>query len=213
MDNSKLFAVLFGLFWAIVPISWAHANPSQTITLSTQVSPQYVSGNLIGCQISFEAVRNDPEYSEGRYVYLTGNLSYLYFEGKDMILSLKLGVKGLEENSSFLAPNEVYLMNGHETNKADFLNSNDSGEGFKIFAFSFSEIGIDATISSISKNENFTFSYAMTPGGLNAIVPINLRVEKEDLSDSSRTVISDRNPDEWKNCMSSTLKAAKMRLK
>lgn len=195
--------------------SWAlpiQAKQPQTITLSSKVTPQYVRGEQIGCQLGFEVARNDPEYSGGKLVYLTGNLGFKAFEGKELAFTFKLGATSLEARGTFTPPAEVYLLDGYQSNVSEFVTSMEGETGFRLFVYSAGNATLNAALKSAIQDQKFTFSYAMTPGGLNAIVPVDLRVEELDLENPKNSIISDKNSKEWASCMKEALDAAKARL-
>lgn len=190
----------------------AFAEQPQTITISSRVIPQYVSGDLIGCQLGFEVARNDPEYSNGELVYLTGNIGFKAFEGKELAFTMKLGASNVSSPGVFLPPAEAFLISGYSSNKSDFVSSMPGEEGFQLFVYSAGETTFEAAVNNIIQNNEFSFSYAMKPGGLSAVVPVDLRVEQLNFDSPEHSQVSERSSQDWAACMEATLGAAIERL-
>ncbi len=190
----------------------AQAEQPQTITISSKVAPWYKGGQLIGCQLGFEVARNDPEYSGGDLAYLTGTLAFAAFEGKDLSFNLKLGTSTIQAQGAFTAPSDAYLVDGYRTNAADFLTSFEGEPGFRLFAYSVGTATQEAAMRRIIQDQMFTFAYAMQPGGTNAVVEVDLTVEQLDLNDPSRSSISEKNSNDWNDCLGAAMNAAQERL-
>lgn len=190
----------------------AFAEQPQTITLSSRVVPQYMGGKLEGCQLGFEVVRHDPEYSRSELVYLTGNLGFKAYEGKELSVTFKLGVVTPVAPGTATPPAEVFLVDKLRTNVSDFVARADGEEGFGLFVYSVGEVTKNAALINVIKNKNLTFAYAMRPGGLGALVSVDLRIKKIDLDDPKNNVVNDNISEEWVACVKAVLDEAKTRL-
>jgi hypothetical protein len=199
---------------ALLAVSLFHtpavAAQPETVTLSTKTYPQFIAGELSGCLLTFEVVREDPQFSKGELVYLTGNLGFHVYDGKPGF-KLKLVTRGLGANSNFVAPAEAFLNNGYGTNKADIISNFLGESGSRLFLFSAGDATMGAVFNGVKENK-FTFSYAMVTGGLNAVVPVDLQIEKLDIEAPEKSVVSSKSVDEWVSCLRSTLDAERSRL-
>ena len=182
-------------------------------TLSTSVSPMYQSGEIIGCQLEFQVVRSDPEYSDGRPVHISGNLNFWVFEEKDPAVGLKLGVSEISKIYDKKPPFDAYLMNGYRTNISEQIGKSDGEGGSRIFGYKLGKLTSNVAFDDIIKNKKFTFSYSMIKEGLDAIVAVDLTVEKLDLENVEKSVVGDRTVKDWAECISQTTDAEIARLK
>ncbi|MCL4673278.1 MAG: hypothetical protein KJZ64_10160 [Sphingomonadaceae bacterium] len=213
MNALKLTTNAISVIAALMLAIPANAEQSQTITMSSRVAPQYVEGALVGCRIGFEVIRNDPEYSAGEVVYLTGSLGLNAFEGEQPIFTFKLGTTTLGAHSTFTPPAEVYLVDGYRTNASEFISSVEGDDaGFRLFAYTAGDASMAAALQSIIQDQRFVFTYAMQPGGLGANVPVDLRIEDLNLGEPSQSKFSDKNSKEWTACVEELAVAAEARL-
>ena len=188
------------------------ADQPQTMTISTDLNPVFVNGKLRGCSIEFEVGRNDPEYSKGKLVDIQGSLSLLAFDAQSPYFLLKLAVTEAGQSAP-QAPTDAYLLHGYATNRADFVKrlAGEAGQtpGSAMFFFRSGKSTQKAALDDVILNRTLTFGYAMQSGGLNAVVPVDLRIRQVDFNDADKSQIDDKLVGEWSNCAVSLLDAAK----
>jgi hypothetical protein len=199
LDKLLVKAVATGALVFVPTI--AHAQQPATVTLSSEIKPVFYSGELRGCALNFEVGRQDAEYSGGKVVYITGSLNFYLFENREPQFALKLGVK-LSADANFVPPAEAYLIADHVTNREDFVSSV-AGEtpGFLIFSFGTGQTSLAAALTEVGETGTLTFGYAMRPGGMGAIVPVDLRSRDVDLDQPNRSVIDETAPAAWLDCL------------
>lgn len=186
----------------------ASAAQAQTITISSEFKPIFFDGKLQGCAINFEVARKDPEYSQGHIVYITGSLNFYAFKDKNLSFVLKLGVRGVNGATAFSAPSEAILVTGNGTNRADFLQAV-PGEiaGFRMFMFRAGKSTLSAALESLTEQQTLTFAYSMRPRGMNAIVPVNLRMRQLNFDHPENSQIDDSLIQGWLGCQSDIAEA------
>lgn len=183
------------------PGSPSRADQPQTITISSEAKPVFMAGRLQGCSLNFEAGREDAEFSQGRMTYLTGSLVFNDGAGQIPFFAMKLGVKTDSQASQFSAPAEVILLDGNKTNKDDFLKSVDGEvEGFRMFVFKPGETTMNAAIGNVLESEALTFAYAMKPGGMNAIVSVDLRIKQLNFDAPAESLVDGQTAAKWWQC-------------
>jgi hypothetical protein len=190
------------------------ASANEQATLGVEVAPVITDGKLQGCAINFDAIRQDPEYSQGESVYLSGSLDFWAFSSKPPAFSLKLGVRPLGgSKSAFERPADAYLMNGLASNVAERVSAFD-GEtaGFRIFSFTVGAEGLK-TIENVGRSGQLKFGYAMVPGRIAAPVTVDLRIKRLDLDDPSKSETAPNAPSDWLNCIDTAVKARKAELR
>lgn len=186
----------------------AHAQQPITQTLSTEVEPVIMGGMLRGCALNFEVGRQDPEFNQGEFTYITGSLNFYLMPGQEPTFVLKLGVKS-DAGGGFVAPAEAFLVQDNRTNQADFRQSLDGEvDGLRLFVFKAGDETLDYSMGAIAQSGSFSFSYSMVNNGLNAIVPVDLSVENLDLDNPSQSVLSSEHTSEWVECFGSAIEGA-----
>lgn len=184
------------------------AEQPQAVTISTDENPIFIGGKLQGCDISFEVGRNDPEYSGGGAAYLSGSLSLFAFEGGSTYFVLKLATKGTGA-ADFQAPAQGYLVDGNSTNVADFYESqNGVSAGSKLFLFRPGPVTLRAAWDDVVKNRTLTIGYAMQPGGMTSVVPIDLQVRQLNFDSPGKSRVDDQLVGDWIKCSKMLITAA-----
>lgn len=200
---------------SLIAISWAipaHAEKPLPVTLSTFASPIYQSGEIIGCQLVFQVVRSDPEYSGGRPVQISGSLNFWAFADKDLAVGLKLGVSEISKAYEKKPPSDAYLINGYKTNISDKIGKSYGERGFRVFAYKLGDSTSDVVFNNIIEDSKFTFAYSMVEGGLDAMVPVDLTIEKLDIENMEKSLIGDRTVKDWTECVGQTVDEETKRL-
>ena len=203
------------LIVAFIAASWTvptHAARPTPTTLSTSVAPIFESGELRGCQLEFQVVRSDPEYSGGRLVHISGNLSFWIFEEKSPSVGLRLAVSEVSKIYDKKPPSDAYLIDGYKTNISDLLGKSDGEGGSGLFAYKLGESTSNVVFDNIIADRKFTFNYSMIERGLGANVLVDLTVEKLDLENTGKNVIGDRTVNNWAECVRQAADAEVARL-
>lgn len=211
--SSKPLAVCVLVAAALIP-SPVFAQNAATVTLSSEVKPIMHSGEIDGCALNFAVGRSDPEYNDGKPVYISGSLNLYPRNQAPPVFALKLGVKSAAVgDTEFVAPTEAYLLSGLHSNRADFAGPlNGDLPGFRLFVFEIGDATTAAALESVAKTKTLTFSYAMRTGGMGAIVPVDLRVHQINLAEPSKTQFDDGAPAAWLACIHGALSTQMERL-
>lgn len=172
------------------------------LTTESSVGPVFHGGELQGCQIVFDVAHRDLEYRRGQLVHVAGSVNYNVWSDRAPSLSVKIGVDPLgDDDGSFIAPAEVYIVDGNRTNQADKLTSI-AGEipGFRIFAFRASEQSLESLLE-IAQKGHLQLGYAMNSEGMLSLLDVDVRVKRLDLDAPEKSEIDKAAPQRWVQCI------------
>ncbi|WP_308910694.1 hypothetical protein [Pseudokordiimonas caeni] len=182
---------------------------SDEITISSEVTPTFMGGEFRGCSVNFEAARRDAEYGSGKLAYISGSINVYALPEKVPAVMLKLGIRYEDDPVRYLAPSELYLINGYKTNKSEFVRTMDAEQtGFKLSVYEFGNETIAALIEPVISEAQITVGYTLDDGQLLAKFPIDLRMRNLNFSKAEESTIDEQAPRTWLNCLNELFSVA-----
>lgn len=144
-------------------------------TYSVVFEPVQIGGELQGCTLAYKAVRADNAYLGGKPVVIVGNIGIGQF-GTDLVLMMKVGVKELVGDHSFVRPNFAYLQTeSHSTAKAN-QQTKDGAEGFSLFFYSLYDPPVTSLFTEMMDSKKVTIAFNRIKNGIDVLVPVDLDV-------------------------------------
>lgn len=194
-------------------VSASPAEAYEDTTAASEVGPVFKNGELEGCKVVFNVVHADQEYQKGQLVQLSGSLNYSTLESRVPFFSVKLGVRALDGKSDFVAPAEVYLIEGNRTNKPELITFI-KGElpGYRLAAFKAQGITLD-TMMKIAKDGRATFGYAMQAGGMLSVAEIDGTIKTLNVDAPAKSELDPNAPRRWAKCVSDVTELGIKKLK
>ena len=93
-----------------------------------------------------------------------------------MLLTLKVGVKSLVENSPTVRPNFSYLQTKSKSTAKVKQQAADGDEGFRLFAYSLFDQTALALLDEMLESRKVTVAFNRRKNGMDVLVPIDLDV-------------------------------------
>lgn len=160
---------------AQVSVALAQDDDSIYGTHSVVFQPVQVGGELQGCTLVYKAVQADSAYLGGKSVVIVGNIGVYQF-GAALTLSMKVGVKELVGNHSFVRPYFAYLQTkSHSTAKAK-QQSRGGDEGFSLFVYSLYDSSVMDLLMEMMDTKKVTVVFNRKKNGMDVLVPVDLDV-------------------------------------
>lgn len=155
----------------------AHAQTGESIVGAHAVTfhPVQAGGELIGCSLLYRAVQFDHAYLSGKPVITLGNIG-LNQTGGNMALTLKVGVKPLTGNSSFVSPSFAYLQTKNASTAKVKQVGREIETGFRYVVYSFFEPSIQQIVNDMIESGKVTLAFNRKLNGMDVLVPIDLDV-------------------------------------
>lgn len=192
-------------FIAVFTALSSSVRADEGMTYATSVAPTFLEGQLRGCSIVFDVVRNDPEYSQNEPVQASGSLTVFAFEGAAPSVGLKLGVSPVGGQSAGKAegPSSAYLVHGLASNINDSAGPSRASDlaGYQLFAFRLNDATAEAMSPAIETGK-FKVGYTMRGGSTAAVFTVDVGVA--DTKDG-KPVPSATNLETWRQCVSTLL--------
>lgn len=181
----------------------------ESATRDASFDPVITDGKVVGCGISFDVVRKDPDYFENDTVQAAGSVYVFRFPGKEPGVGLKLGVGPLfAADAPYHRPSAVLLVKDYVTNKDDQISKNDGENGFTLTTFKFGAKTINAVVTAETTG-HVSIGYAMTEGGRLDIFDVDLSVRNIDTNKSPAVVERDYSTvAKWKSCVDDLMRQA-----
>lgn len=182
--------------------SWA----DESATRDTSFDPIISDGRVVGCGISFDVFRRDPDYFNNEQVQAAGSVYVFLFPGKIPGVGLKLGVSPLfPSDAPYQPPKALFLVNDYRTNKDDQLGLNDGEPGYKLAQFKLGQETIKA-VTTAQATGHLAMGYAMSEGGRLDIFDVDLSVRNSDRSKDPPVVEHDDSTlKKWTSCIDELL--------
>lgn len=210
-----ILGVMFCVTLIAGAISPVYAQDDDSIygTHSVVFQPVQISGELQGCTLVYKAVQSDSAYLGGKPVVIVGNIGIRQY-GAKLILTLKIGVKALVGNESFVRPNFAYLQTkSHSTAKAN-QQMRDGDKGFRLYVYSLYDTPVMDLYGEMMDSRKVTVAFNRKKGGMDVLVPVDLDVidaeylggDKVVRKRSEETILS------FAGCSSTLAKQAERRL-
>lgn len=170
-----VYAAVMWCFSAQVSVALAQDDDSIYGTHSVIFQPVQVGGELQGCTLVYKAVQADSAYLGGNPVVIVGNIGVGQL-GAVLALTMKVGVKELLGDHSFVRPNFAYLQTkSHSTAKAK-QQVRDGNEGFSLFVYSLSDSSVMGLLNEMMDTQKITVAFNRIKNGMDVLVPVDLDV-------------------------------------
>jgi hypothetical protein len=155
-------------------------------TVEVSFQPLQTAGVRNGCSLVYRAIGPDHAYRRGSLVSLVGNIAYLVSKEKNnAVFSLKLGTLDVDmdmKSARREAPYFAYLQTSHgNTAKSKtvgiFSEEQGGDQGYRVFVYALDD-NVLQVLGDIAKGTNMSIGFNRSQGGLDVLVPIDLRVAK-----------------------------------
>lgn len=177
MKALKIFvhAVVIGCLSVQLSVALALDNDSIYGTYGVVFQPVQVGGDLQGCSLVYNAVQADFAYLNGEPVVILGNIGFHQY-GAKLMLTLKVGVKGLKDNGAIDRPNFAYLQTKSYSTAKVKQQSHEGDEGYRLFAYSLYDAPVMNLFNEMMDSGKVTVAFNRKKDGLDVVVPVDLDV-------------------------------------
>lgn len=167
-------------------------------------TPQFQSGALIGCQMTFVVVLRDFQYKQGGYVIVNGGVALMQTKGS-LGQTLKVVVEDVNPGSGNLipaAPTSAYLIDGYKTSKDAIVGSFSSDIPGGIFVVFDGSKTFESLLNSITQNK-LLVAFAREADGADVQFKVDVNVEQTD--ENGKRIHSDKPVTRFLDCTSKLL--------
>ena len=180
-------AVAIGCLTTQAHFSMAQDDDSIYGTHSVVFQPGQSSGILHSCTLLYRATQADYAYRNGSPIMIVGSIGVRQFDA-NMILTLKIGVKDIgAPNAPFTRPYFAYLQTSNATTAKSPHQSLDGDEGFRLIAVGLNDASTKLLFEMLEASK-LTIGFNRRKGGLDVLVPIDLKVFDAEYPDSGKVV-------------------------
>jgi hypothetical protein len=153
-------------------------------TMEVEFQPMQSAGIKEGCTLVYRVVGQDHAYRKGNLISLAGNIAYWRNEQRsNIVLGFKIGmIDSLDPNAKPEPPFFAYLQSPHGTTAGSKAHQNDSDmPGFRLFVYRL-DGDILKVYEDILSGAPVTIGFNRRKGGLDVLVPLDLRVAETTVS-------------------------------
>lgn len=187
--------LIVGLMLGCVVLSAKAADDSIYGTHWVKFEPIQVAGNLEGCSLVYLVVQADRAYLGGNPVAVNGSFALrLQPTGNNIAVGFKAGLKDMSRSdASFTRPHFAYLQTTTASTAKAKGESFDGEEGYKVFAYSFTDPVIGTVLKELMASGNATIGYNRKTGGMDVSTPLDLMVVDSEYT-TDQKVLRKRSP-------------------
>ena len=186
--NSLVCVVVVGFLSTQVNFAIAQDDESIYGTYSVVFQTGQSGGELHSCTMVYTAMQADYAYKNGNPIMINGNISLRQFNGKNMILTMKIGVKDFgAPNSQFTRPYFAYLQTPNVTTVKSSTKIGDGDEGYRLIVIDINDTTEKLLIEMLESGK-VTIGFNREKGGLDVIVPIDLKVFDAEYQSSGKVI-------------------------
>jgi hypothetical protein len=157
-------------------------SDSSTGTIFVNHNQIQASGDLVGCELEFLATVKDVVYLNGNLIAVNGSIG-VNNTNNGLIFSLKIGLKDLAADSSFLRPTFAYIQTENYSTAKTKQISYDADNGYRLIAYNATDSTILKVLMEIMDNKKVSVCYNRRTKGRDVIVPIDMTVSSAKISD------------------------------
>lgn len=185
-------------------------------TVQIQFQPVQSAGKLEGCTLVYRVVGQDHAYRKGDLISLGGNIAiWSNRQHNNIALMLKIGIiDSLDSKATPDLPFFAYLQTPHGTTAKSKVGQNDSGSGHQLFVYQLNEDTMNVYMD-ILNGEPVTIGFNRKNGGLDVLVPLNLRIADTSVSPDGSIVHreSDEMLQRFAECSNEVFQQVKQQIK
>jgi hypothetical protein len=187
--------LVVGIMLCCVVLSAKAADDSIYGTHWVKFEPIQVAGTLEGCSLVYLVAQADRAYLGGNTVAVNGSFMLrLDRTGKGIGVGFKAGLKDLSRsNALFTRPHFAYLQTATASTAQAKGKSFDGEDGYKVFAYSFTDPVIGTILNELITSGNATIGYNRKAGGMDVFAPLDLMVVDSEYT-ADQKVLRKRSP-------------------
>jgi len=190
MNIRNSLACLFVIGFFSIQVDFAIALDDESIygTQSVVFQAGQSGGALHSCTMIYRAVQADYAYKNGDPVMINGNISFRQFDGKNMMLTLKIGVMDIGiPNAKFTRPYFAYLQTPNATTAKSTIKTGDGDEGYRLIVIDINDTTNKLLVEMLASGK-VTIGFNRKKDGLDVIVPIDLKVFDAEYLSSGKVI-------------------------